>query len=66
MRVQVSIGEFARPNDILESTLTGVENSTDSIIKAMMGYVVERGILVTLIQVLFLVLFFVKPVHLFW
>ncbi len=32
----------------------------------MMGYVVERGILVTLIQVLFLVLFFVKPGHLFW
>ncbi|KAK0204803.1 hypothetical protein DFS33DRAFT_695815 [Desarmillaria ectypa] len=41
-------------------------NHTDSIIKTMMGYVVERGILITLIQILFLVLFFVKPGHLFW
>ncbi|PBK75668.1 hypothetical protein ARMSODRAFT_401453 [Armillaria solidipes] len=49
----------------LGNARTGFDR-TDSIIKAMMGYVVERGILVTLIQVLFLVLFFVKPGHLFW
>ncbi|KAK0184896.1 hypothetical protein F5146DRAFT_1145029 [Armillaria mellea] len=49
----------------LGSARTGF-NRTDSMIKTLMGYVVERGILVTLIQTLFLVLFFVKPGHLFW
>ncbi|KAK0469768.1 uncharacterized protein EV420DRAFT_1634189 [Desarmillaria tabescens] len=49
----------------LGSARTGFDR-TDSIIKTLMGYVVERGILVTLIQTLFLVLFFVKPGHLFW
>lgn len=49
----------------LGSARTGFDR-TDSMIKTLMGYVVERGILVTLIQTLFLVLFFVKPGHLFW
>ncbi|KAE9386795.1 hypothetical protein BT96DRAFT_867733 [Gymnopus androsaceus JB14] len=50
---------------LLSSARTGFKR-TDSLVKRLMAYVVQRGIAVTLIQVMFLVLFYGTSQHLYW
>jgi len=49
----------------LSSSKTGVAQ-TNSLIKTLMHFIIHRGILVTLIQSLLLIMFFAVPSHLYW
>lgn len=40
--------------------------STNSVIRSLMQYIMQRGVLVTLIQILLLVTFHAAPDHLYW
>ncbi|KAF9062509.1 hypothetical protein BDP27DRAFT_1336528 [Rhodocollybia butyracea] len=49
----------------LDASKTGVKR-TDSIIKRLISYIIQRGIVVTAIQTLFLLLFFLTESHTYW
>ncbi|KAI0758588.1 hypothetical protein BC629DRAFT_1597899 [Irpex lacteus] len=50
---------------MLASARTGFD-STNSVIRALMHFIMQRGILVTLIQTLLLITFHAAPNHLYW
>ena len=41
-------------------------SSTDSVLKTLIGFVIQRGVVVTLIQTVFLAMFYALPSHLYW
>lgn len=47
-------------------TIEGPYSSTDSVLKTLIGFVVKRGVLVTLIQSAFLIMFYVSSPHPYW
>ncbi|KAG6918614.1 hypothetical protein DXG01_013025 [Tephrocybe rancida] len=49
----------------LSTSRTGIKQ-TDSLLKTLMQYIVQRGVLVTMIQTLFLVIFFSTASHAWW
>ncbi|TFK98986.1 hypothetical protein BDV98DRAFT_572058 [Pterulicium gracile] len=49
----------------LASSQTGFKN-TDTMIKRLMGYIIQRGLLVTVVQILFMILFFMSKTRLEW
>ncbi|KIK54782.1 hypothetical protein GYMLUDRAFT_176682, partial [Collybiopsis luxurians FD-317 M1] len=49
----------------LSNAKTGIRQ-TDSLVKSLIQYVIERGAVVTLIQTLVLITFFAAPDHLYW
>jgi len=44
---------------------TGIR-ATDSVIKTLIGFMIQRGVLVTLIQIGLLIIFYVSSSHLYW
>lgn len=44
---------------------TGVR-ATDSVIKTLIGFVIQRGVIVSLIQTVFLIVFYASSSHLYW
>ena len=40
--------------------------STDSVIKTLIGFAIQRGVLVTMVQAAFLVVFYFSSSHLYW
>ncbi|KAG7085622.1 hypothetical protein E1B28_003171 [Marasmius oreades] len=51
---------------LLSSANPGVSSQTRGVIRSLIHYVVNRGILVTLIQTLLLITFFTSPTKLYW
>ena len=41
-------------------------SSTDSVLKTLTTFVIQRGVLVALVQTILLTLFYVTPSHLYW
>ncbi|KAJ3889120.1 hypothetical protein GG344DRAFT_67361 [Lentinula edodes] len=50
----------------LSNAKTGFSTHTDSLIKGLIQYIIERGAVVTLIQTLLLITFFAFPNNLYW
>ncbi|KAK7036782.1 hypothetical protein VNI00_011448 [Paramarasmius palmivorus] len=50
----------------LSASRTGISVQTNGLIKSLIQYVVNRGVLVTLIQTLLLILFYAAPNNLYW
>ncbi|KAJ3805202.1 hypothetical protein F5876DRAFT_70004 [Lentinula aff. lateritia] len=50
----------------LSNAKTGFSTHTDSLIKGLIQYIIERGAVVTLIQTLLLITFFACPNNLYW
>ncbi|KAJ3715309.1 hypothetical protein DFJ43DRAFT_848159 [Lentinula guzmanii] len=50
----------------LSNAKTGFSTHTDSLIKGLIQYVIERGAVVTLIQTLLLITFYAAPNNLYW
>ncbi|EEB91664.1 hypothetical protein MPER_09944 [Moniliophthora perniciosa FA553] len=50
----------------LSSSNTGISVQTNGLIKSLIQFAVNRGIVVTLIQTLLLILFYVAPNNLYW
>ncbi|KAJ3746049.1 hypothetical protein DFH05DRAFT_906142 [Lentinula detonsa] len=50
----------------LSNAKTGFSTHTDSLIKGLIQYIIERGAVVTLIQTLLLITFFAAPNNLYW
>ena len=48
------------------SSAAATYHSTDSVLKALIGFVIERGVLVTLIQTVFLLMFYLSSSHPYW
>ncbi|KAF9649356.1 hypothetical protein BDM02DRAFT_3186381 [Thelephora ganbajun] len=44
---------------------TGIK-ATDSVLKTLIGFSIQRGVLVTLVQVVFLIMFYASAPHLYW
>ena len=40
--------------------------SMDSVLKTLIRFVIERGVLVTLLQTAFMIMFYVSPPHPYW
>jgi len=49
----------------LGTSRTGIKQ-TDSLLKTLMQYIIERGVLVTLTQTVFLIIFFTTAKHAYW
>ncbi|TFK98975.1 hypothetical protein BDV98DRAFT_191018 [Pterulicium gracile] len=49
----------------LANSRTGFRG-TDSMVKRLMGYIIQRGLLVTVVQILFMILFFMSKTRLEW
>jgi hypothetical protein len=58
------MGEFTRLSRIM--TIRQHICSSDSLIKLLMEFTIERGALVTLIQTLLVLLFFASHQHVYW
>ncbi|KAJ3848348.1 hypothetical protein EV368DRAFT_86722 [Lentinula lateritia] len=50
----------------LSRAKTGISTRTDNLIKSLIQYIIERGVVVTLIQTLLLITFYAAPNNLYW